>query len=89
MIDLLDKDIEFEGLMRQYVAVGMQHPKAAQVGERSRQIGGARDEVKKRLGIGGRESGAAVGIARSWREDLGGLVPHPLGILSPPQRRRT
>ena len=91
VIDMLDKDIDFETLMREYIA---RHPRAAEVPARSAEVGRARDEVSRRLGGGGpaaaREPviGSLARTARTWREDLSGLVPRPFGIRPEPRRER-
>jgi len=88
---MLDKDIDFETLMREYVA---RHPRAAEVPARSAEVGRARDEVSRRLGGGGpaaaREPviGSLARTARAWREDLSGLVPRPFGNRPEPRRER-
>jgi hypothetical protein len=95
IIDTLDKSIDFEGLMREYVAKGASHPRAALLPERRRQIAEARDEVAHRLGHEqGRPTllqhrpGEAIDTVRSWRTELGGMIPRPLGLLAPPSRPR-
>lgn len=92
MIDMLAKDIEFETLMRQYVASGMGHPRAAEVPERSRQIGEARDEVARRMGIAPPESPRAAepprGLVRGMGQDFLGMLPRPRELLSTPKRGR-
>lgn len=90
MMDMLSKDIEFETLMQQYVATGMSHPKAAEIPERSRQIGEARDEVARRLGVSEPPAPPPPrGIVHGWGRDLLGMVPRPRDILSVPKRGRT
>jgi hypothetical protein len=93
MIDMLAKDIEFETLMRQYVASGMSHPKAAEVPERAKQIGEARDEVARRMGIAPPEppgpAPPARGLVRGMGQDLLGMFPRPRDLLAVPKRGRT
>lgn len=50
MVQALDKDGEFEALMREYVEIERRHPEAPHLRERADQIGAARDEVARRLG---------------------------------------
>lgn len=92
MIDMLAKDIEFETLMRQYVASGMSHPKAAEVPERSKQIGEARDEVARRVGVAApeapRPAPAPRGFVRGMGQDLLGMLPRPRDLLTVPKRGR-
>ncbi|MBF6555550.1 MAG: hypothetical protein IVW52_05160 [Acidimicrobiales bacterium] len=99
--DWAERSAEFETLMREYVAAGLRHPHAGEVSTRSRQVAEARDEVARRLGgapgpapARGRDGlllyrpGDAAGVARSWRQELSGVVPRPFGILPGPARRR-
>lgn len=80
MIDALDKDGDFERLMREYVASEHTHPKAAALPERAREIGAARDEVLRRLGRApaapapAPEPGTRDGVVRYRIGDAQGLV---------------
>lgn len=95
VIDMLDKDIEFETLAGEIVRREAAHPKATLVPERARQLASARDEAARRLGAAParpaerpRIVGSLVGIAQRWRGDLGEMVPRPFGVRPEARRNR-
>jgi len=69
MMQALERDGEFEILMREYVAADHRHPMAAELPERARSITAARDEVLHRLG---REPAEPVPPASPARAEQGG-----------------
>lgn len=89
MIDALERDGEFEGIMREYVAISRRHQDAGALLERTAGITGARNEAERLLQKLKGKREPAPGFLRSMRNDVASVVPRPLGLLSPNRRRRT
>lgn len=89
MIDALQRDGEFEELMREYVAIGRRHQEAGALASRADGITGARDEAAKMLSRlkGERKKPSTPGFVRAIRNDMVSAIPRPFGLLNRSRRR--
>ncbi len=87
MIDALKKDGEFEGLMREYIAIGARHQAASALTERAAGITGARNEAEKMLRHLKGGKAPTPSFVREIRNDMASVIPRPLGLWSGRRRR--